>query len=159
MKPATFRRLINLWPPYLLNSIRVLSIADDWQAARVALYLRPWNRNIMRTQFGGNLFAMIDPIPMLLAMQQLGDRYHVWDRSAEVDFIAPGRSHVFASVDMPASAIEEIRAAAAGGEKVLRWFDIDIQHADGRPVAQIRKQLYVRLKSQHRAPSTAAAPT
>ncbi len=150
MKPTTFRRLINLWPPYLLNSIRVLSIATDWSEARVALHLRPWNRNIMRTQFGGNLFAMIDPLPMLLAMQQLGGRYHVWEKAAEIEFIAPGRGHVFATVAMPAAIVAEMRDAAAGGEKVLRWFDVHIRHRDGSPVALIRKQLYVRLKSEHR---------
>ena len=150
MKPSNFRRLINLWPPYLLNSIRVQSIARDWSEARVVLHLRPWNRNIVGTQFGGNLFAMIDPMPMLLAMRQLGAQYHVWDKAAEIDFVAPGRNHVYATIRMPASAIDEIRSAARTGDKVLRWSDIDICHADGSPVAHVRKQLYVRLKSQHR---------
>lgn len=150
MTPAGLRRRINLWPPYLLNSIRVQSIAPQWDAARVALYLRPWNRNIMGTQFGGLLFAMIDPLPMLLAMQQLGGRYQVWDRAADIDFVAPGRGHVFADIRMPLDVIEAIRRDAAGGEKVLRWFDIEIVHADASPVARIRKQLYVRLKAGRR---------
>ena len=149
MKPSNFRRLINLWPPYLLNSIRVQSIARDWSEARVVLHLRPWNRNIVGTQFGGNLFAMIDPMPMLLAMRQLGAPYHVWDKAAEIDFVATGRSHVNATIRMPASAIDEIRSAAQPGDKVLRWFDIDICHADGSSVAHVGKQLYFRLTSQH----------
>ena len=42
--------------------------------------------------------------------------------------------------------IEQVKAAAAGGEKVLRWFDTDVLDADGELVARVRKQLYVRLK-------------
>ena len=38
------------------------------------------------------------------------------------------------------------RAAAAGGEKVLRWFAADIIDEQGEVVARTRKQLYVRRK-------------
>ena len=58
MRASTFRRLLNLWPPFLFNSIRVLELGRDWTHARVVLRLRPWNRNYVRSQFGGNLFAM-----------------------------------------------------------------------------------------------------
>jgi len=44
MRARTLRRLMNLWPPFLCNGIRVLHIADDWTEARVVLRLRPWNR-------------------------------------------------------------------------------------------------------------------
>jgi hypothetical protein len=46
--------------------------------------------------------------------------------------------------------LEELRAAAADGEKVLRWFDVSIKTAAGDVVAIVRKQLYVRLKPKHR---------
>jgi hypothetical protein len=44
MRARILRRLMNLWPPFLCNGIRVLHIADDWTEARVVLRLRPWNR-------------------------------------------------------------------------------------------------------------------
>jgi hypothetical protein len=46
--------------------------------------------------------------------------------------------------------LEELRDAAAAGEKVLRWFDVSIKTAAGEIVAVVRKQLYVRLKPKHR---------
>lgn len=49
MRASTFRRLLNLWPPFLFNSIRVLSLNDDYTEARVVLRLRPWNRNYVRS--------------------------------------------------------------------------------------------------------------
>ncbi len=39
-----------------------------------------------------------------------------------------------------------MRAAAASGEKVLRWFESEIVTASGKVVARVRKQLYVQLK-------------
>ena len=42
--------------------------------------------------------------------------------------------------------LDEIRTEAAGGEKVLRWFENDIRDHDGALVARVRKQVYVRRK-------------
>ena len=146
MRASTFRRLLNLWPPFLFNSIRVQHVAEDYSEARVVLRLRPWNRNYVRSQFGGNLFAMIDPFWMLLALHRLGDDYYVWDQAGAIDFVAPGREDVYASFHLTDAMVEELRAAAAGGGKVLRWFETDITTASGEVIARVRKQLYVRLK-------------
>lgn len=150
MRPATFRRLLNFWPPFLVNGIRVLHLAEDWSEARVVLRLRPWNRNYVRTQFGGNLFSMTDPFWMLLVMHRLGGDYYVWDKAGAIDFVAPGREDVYASFRLSEAVLDELRAAAAGGDKVLRWFDTDVATASGEIVARVRKQLYVRLKPKAR---------
>jgi len=150
MRPSTFRRLLNLWPPFLFNSIHVLELNEDWSRARVALRLRPWNRNYVRSQFGGNLFAMTDPFWMLLAMHRLGSDYYVWDKAGAIDFVTPGREDVYASFHLTDAMVEELRMAAAGGDKVLRWFETEVATASGDVVARVRKQLYVRLKPKAR---------
>ena len=150
MRPAAFCRLLNLWPPFLFNSIRVQSLSEDWSEARVVLKLRPWNRNYVRSHFGGNLFAMTDPFWMLLVMHQLGDDYIVWDKAGSIDFVAPGREHVYARFRLELATADELRAEAASGSKVLRWFETDITTLSGEVVARVRKQLYVRLKPRAR---------
>ena len=46
--------------------------------------------------------------------------------------------------------IEELRAAAASGEKVLRWFEVQLKTDSGELIAIVRKQIYVRLKPRDR---------
>ncbi len=150
MRASTFRRLLNLWPPFLFNSIRVQSLSADYTQAKVVLRLRPWNRNYVGSQFGGNLFAMVDPFWMLLAMHRLGPDYYVWDKAGSIDFVAPGREDVYAHFHLDDATVDELRAAAAGGDKVLRWFDTDIVTASGQVIARVRKQIYVRLKPRAR---------
>ncbi len=150
MRAATLRRLLNLWPPFLCNSIRVQRISDDYTEAKVVLRLRPWNRNFVRTQFGGNLFAMTDPFWMLLVMHRLGDDYLVWDKAGAIDFVAPGRSDVYAHFQLQSGVVDELRAATADGGKALRWFETAVTTADGEVIAHVRKQLYVRLKPARR---------
>jgi acyl-coenzyme A thioesterase PaaI-like protein len=150
MRASNFRRMLNIWPPFFFNSIRVLQVSDDYTEANVVLRLRPWNRNYVRTQFGGNLFAMTDPFWMLLIMQHLGKDHYVWDKAGAIDFVAPGRADVFAHFKLEPGVIEELRNAAAGGEKVLRWFEVLLKTAQGELVAIVRKQIYVRLKPKAR---------
>ena len=150
MRASTFRHLMNLWPPFLCNSIHVQSVSADWSEVRVVLRLRSWNRNYVRSQFGGNLFAMTDPFWMLLVMHQLGNDYYVWDKAGAIDFVAPGYEHVYAHFKLEPAVINELRAAAAGGGKVLRWFETKVTTASGKVIAVVRKQIYVRLKPKAR---------
>ena len=150
MKPATLRRIFNLWPPFLFAGIRVRHIAPDWRHARVQLKLTWYNRNYVRSHFGGNLFSMTDPFWMILVMESLGRDYVVWDRAGEIQFVSPGREDVYADFNLDDAVLDELRTAAASGDKVLRWFDVDVKTAGGELVAKVRKQLYVRLKPGRR---------
>jgi acyl-coenzyme A thioesterase PaaI-like protein len=134
----------------LFNSIRILSLSADWTEARVVLRLRRWNRNYVGTQFGGNLFAMTDPFWMLLTMHRLGPDYYVWDKAGAIEFVAPGREDVHAHFQLDEATVDELRAAAATGDKVLRWFETEVTTASGEVIARVRKQLYVRLKPRSR---------
>ena len=49
-------------------------------------------------------------------------------------------------IDLDEATLQELRVAAAGGQKVLRWFDNDISDRDGEVVARVHKQLYLRRK-------------
>lgn len=140
------RRILNFYPPLCFAGIRVLEIAADWKFAKVVLRRRWYNRNYVGTQFGGSLFAMTDPFWMILTLRCLGSDYIVWDKAAEIEFVAPGRTDVFAEFRIDDAMLDEIRAATAGGEKYLRWCETEIRSGDGELVARVRKQLYVRRK-------------
>jgi len=112
----------------------------------VHLKRRWYSGNFVGTQFGGSLFAMTDPFWMIMTMQSLGRDYIVWDKAAEIEFVAPGREMVYADFKLEDSVLDEIRAATANGEKHLRWFDVDVKTASGEIIARVRKQIYVRRK-------------
>lgn len=146
MKSHRLRRLLNLYPPLLFAGIRVEQVDDDFRYARVRLKLRWYNRNYVRTQFGGSLFSMTDPFWMIMLLENLGRDYVVWDKAAEIEFVAPGRTDVTAEFRLDASVLDEIRATAADGSKVLRWFEVDVRSPAGEVIARVRKQVYVRRK-------------
>ena len=146
MTARNLRRVLNLWPPFLFAGIRVTALSDDFRHARVELRMRPWNRNYVGTHFGGSLFSMTDPFWMIMVKESLGRDYMVWDRAAEIAFLKPGRGTVAATFDLAQADVDALRAQAAGGDKVLHWFETGIVDAAGETVAQVRKQVYVRRK-------------
>ena len=148
MTPKRLKLWVNWWPPFLFSGVRLLDISDDWRNARVRLKLRWYNRNYVGTQFGGLLFAMTDPYWMIMVMECLGPDYIVWDKAAKIEFISPGRGDVYAQFQVHDQDLDELRAAAAGGDKVLRWFTVEVRTADDFLVARVQKQLYVRLKAR-----------
>jgi acyl-coenzyme A thioesterase PaaI-like protein len=150
MKPAHLRFGMNLWPPFLGAGIRVRHIAADWSEARVELRHGLINRNFVGTHYGGSLFSMTDPFYALMLMHRLGDRYLVWDQAASIDFVAPGRGRVSATFTLAEDRVARIREQAAGGEKVLPAFDVEVTDAAGAVVARVHKTLYVRLKARYR---------
>ena len=140
------RRLLAFWPPFVFAGIRVVRLDDDFRHARVELRERWYNRNYVGTHFGGSLFAMTDPFWMILLMRRLGGGHRVWDQAAEIRFEKPGRGTVVAEFTLDDAVVESIRAAAAGGDKVLHWFETEVRDAAGDVVARVRKQVYVRRR-------------
>jgi hypothetical protein len=143
---STLRRVLNLWPPFLFAGIRVRALSADFRHARVELRQHWYNRNFVGTHFGGSLFAMTDPFWMIMTMQALGDGYIVWDKAAEIEFVKPGRGTVSAEFHLDDDVLDQVRAATAGGDKLLHWFETPVTDAAGDVVARVRKQVYVRRK-------------
>jgi acyl-coenzyme A thioesterase PaaI-like protein len=138
------------WPPFLGAGIRVRSLAEDFRDAVVELKFGRFNRNYVGTHFGGSLYAMTDPFFMIMLMHNLGKDYLIWDKTGSIEYVAPGRSKVTAHFRLTEERIAEIRAQAAGGEKIFPEFEVEVKDAAGEVVARVRKTLYVRLKSRNR---------
>jgi acyl-coenzyme A thioesterase PaaI-like protein len=144
------RRLFNLYPPFVGAGVHVTDISADWRHLRVRMPLRWYNRNYVGTHFGGSLYSMTDPFLMIMVMKNLGPDYVVWDKTAEIEFVAPGRGAVTADFTLTDAQLDHIRSNAASG-KHLPWFQVDVKADDGTIVARVRKQLYVRRRQ---APGT-----
>jgi acyl-coenzyme A thioesterase PaaI-like protein len=149
--PPRFLRLMRIYPPYLGAGVRVRRVEPDLSRVEVEMRLTLWNRNFVGTQFGGSLYSMCDPFFMLMLMVRLGPDYLVWDKSAAVEFVRPGRSAVAATFELPDARVEEIRRQADRAEKVLPRFEVAVVDDAGVLVARVEKVLHVRRKQREAA--------
>jgi hypothetical protein len=141
-----FRRLINLWPPFLAAGIHVVDASEDLRILTVELKRTWYNINYVGVQFGGSIYAMVDPFYMLMLMHNLGDDFIVWDQAARVSFMRPGRSALRARFQIDQQLLDEIKQRTASGEKYVFDLPVDIFDSQNEKVANVIKTLYVRVK-------------
>ncbi len=147
MNHKSFKLLLNIYPPYWATGIVVRKVSADFREIVVEMKKRFYNRNYVNTHFGGSLYAMVDPFYMLMLMQILGKQYIVWDKSARIDFLKPGKGLVRARFVIEDDLISEILQNTARGEKFLPELPIDVTDEEGDTVCRVFKTLYIRKKT------------
>ena len=151
MKKAMKRHMktvMNLWPPFLGAGIRVKRLTRDWKEIDVEMKLRRWNANYVGTHYGGSLYSMTDPFFMLMLIENLGEEYVVWDKSASIRFRRPGKGTVSAKFRLTEEQIEEIKAALETQERIERTFAVEVKDETGVTVAEVEKLLHMRKKKE-----------
>ena len=144
--PIISKLMINYYAPYRGAGISIDTIDLNHYFIRVKMPLTRKNRNIVGTHFGGSLYSMVDPFYMLILMHHLGHKYIVWDKSAAINFLAPGRGTVYADVRLSIEEIAEIKKLAENNEPVFRTYTLNIVDEAGTRVAEVEKVLYIRRK-------------
>jgi hypothetical protein len=140
------RRLFNIWPPYLGAGIKILEGSDDFRYIKTCLKRRWYNLNYVGTAYGGSLYSMTDPFYMFMLINILGRDYIVWDKGAEIDFVSPGKTDVFAEFKITDEIIEDIKTKTAEGNKYIFTLPVEVKDKNGNLVANVNKVLYVRKK-------------
>lgn len=154
MLAKTFRRMLSWYPPFLGAGVRVDRVSDDYLEIDVSMPLRFYNRNYVGTHFGGSLYSMTDPFYMLMLMQRLGPDYIVWDKSASIEFVSPGKGRVSAAFRLTEEEIGRIRQEAESGAPLYPEYRVQVLGEEGQVVAEVMKRIYVRKKK----PKTELAP-
>ena len=144
LRATLFRLAICYFPAYWMTGGRVVELAPDFSHARVALPLKWRTKNVVGTTFGGSIYGAVDPIYMILLRRRLGADYTVWDKAAEIRFLTPGVSTLFADFEVTDEEVRRIRAALEVGESTDRVYDVALVDEAGEVHAEVEKTLYVR---------------
>lgn len=110
----------------------------------ISMPLVPTNTNYVGTHFGGSLYSMCDPWFMFLLIDKLGEDYIVWDKSATIEFVKPGKGTVKAEFHINDEEIEEIKSIIAEKRKTTREYRVDVSDENNDIVARVTKILYIR---------------
>lgn len=141
------RFILNIYPPYRGAGVKVHKISEDWRCTEVSMPLRWYNRNVVGTHFGGSLYSMVDPHLMLMLMGILGNDYMVWDKTAQIEFVRPGKGRVAARLEISDEELNEINTTLKTKRKLTPTFQVEVFDSDAKLVAKILKTLYIRKKS------------
>ena len=140
------RRLGNIWPPFLGAGIRISLTSADYRHIKVRLKRSWYNSNYVGTQFGGSIYAMTDPFYMLMIINNLGPEYVVWDKSAQIEFIKPGRAELHAEFIITEEILAQIKRNTDQNEKYIFTLPVEVKDPEGLLIAKVEKTIYVRRK-------------
>lgn len=144
LRSRWLRWRFNLFPAYWCTGARITHVADDVREIRIELPLSWRTRNYVGTIFGGSMYAAVDPIYMVMLLHNLGDGYRVWDKSARIRFLKPGRGTLYARFVLDEGELAAIRSALETTPKVDRTYRVELSDADGDPHAEVEKVIHVR---------------
>ncbi len=140
--------LFNFWPPFLGAGITVTQISDDLLSMRVRLKKRFWTSTLLKAQFGGSIFAMTDPIYAAILTTHLGKEYVVWDHSASIEFLKPGRSELFSDFKLEKQEIDKLKIQLVSERKMIWQKTIQVFDIKNELIAVVTKKIHIRHKNQ-----------
>ncbi len=141
----------NLFPCYRRSGARITYVAEDQREVRIKLPLNWKTRGYFGTTFGGSMYAAVDPVLMVMLNRLLGPDYVVWDKSASIKFLRPGRSDLYARFLVEQEALDRIRAQLETAAKLDHVYRVNLTDEAGLVHAEVEKVVNIRRR---RKPAT-----
>jgi len=139
-----FERLaFNLYPCYRGTGASLTFIASDWHEGKLVLPPSRRTRNYRGSIYGGSIYAAVDPIFMLMLIKNLGASYNIWDKSASIRFIKPGRLALYARFEIDEAELVGIRKELQQKYALDRVYKVDFTDEYGIPNASVEKTIFI----------------
>ncbi|APG64334.1 DUF4442 domain-containing protein [Tenacibaculum todarodis] len=151
-KPSTiFQKGFNLSPMYRRSTGRIIETSDDLLNVKVKIPISYKNKNYVGSIFGGSLFSATDPILMIQLMQILGDKYVVWDKSANIKFKRPAKENSYIDFNLSEDEITSIKNQVKEEKEIDLVKEILITNKEKTTVfAEVSKTIYIADKSYYK---------
>lgn len=138
---------MRFYPPMLFQRIWVVRFDKGFRGVKVKVNKSLANNNYNNSIFGGTIFAAADPFYPLLFHQVLthkGYKVRVWMKSAEIQYIKPGRKDLFFTIQLSDKIISNVEATLKRGEKYIKAHPITMFDKDGELCVEVKCEIYIR---------------
>lgn len=138
---------MRLYPPMFFQRIWVKKIHKDFRGIDVKINRSLFTTNLGNSIFGGTIFSATDPFYALLfgqLMQRKGFKITVWLKSAEIEYIKPGRTDLRYTIIINDEMIKEAETILREEGKFVKAYPIEIFDANGDLCAMALNEIYVR---------------
>lgn len=147
MSARRLRWLLNLYPPWWFQRIRVVALSEDLSSCRVEVRPSWRSRNLGGSTFGGTIFAAGDPVVAVLFWQILANRgvpVEAWLKSAKIRYRRPARTTLTLDFVLERVDVEEAVEAILREGRWSRWYRVDAVDRDGKVCAEMETEVFLR---------------
>ena len=139
--------LMRLYPPMFFQRIWVKKFHDGFRGVDVKINRSLFTTNLGNSIFGGTIFSASDPFYALLfgqVMQRKGFKVTVWLKSAQINYIKPGRTDLHYSIHLSDEMIAECSKALSTEGKFVKAYPIEIFDKHSELCATALNEVYIR---------------
>ncbi len=138
---------MRIYPPLFFQRIWVRKFDQGFTGVHVKISKSFLNTNYNKSIFGGTIFSASDPFYALLFDQVLrrkGFTVRVWLKSANIQYLKPGRTDLYFSISLSETDIKEAEEALNTVGKFVKAFPLEILNSKGELCASVINEVYVR---------------
>ena len=141
--------MLNLWFPFLVNRIRIISISNDFYEMKVLLKHSFWNRNPNKSIWGGSIASALDPFFPVMMKQIIlrrGIRTDFFSKAVYVEFIKQVETHIFFQFKITESEVIEAEKILQNDGSYNNWHSVNGIDINGNICVKGKIQIYLRKK-------------
>jgi hypothetical protein len=149
LQPKELRRMLNLWFPFLVNRIQIISITEDFYEMQVRLKYSFWNRNPDKSVWGGSIASALDPFFPIMMKQILlkhGIVTVFYSKAVSVEFIKMVKSNITFRFSISKEEIVATEKELKENGKYAGWHSVDGIDCKGKICVNGRVQVYLRKR-------------
>ncbi|MEJ7779680.1 MAG: DUF4442 domain-containing protein [Daejeonella sp.] len=138
---------MRFYPPLFFQRIWVKKFDQGFTGVHVSISKSFLNSNYNNSIFGGTIFSASDPFYALLFHQILkrkGFKVRVWLKSANIQYLKPGRTNLYFKISLTEEDIKEAEQALNTVGKFVKAFPLEILNSKGELCASVINEVYVR---------------
>lgn len=139
--------LMRLYPPMLFQRIWVKKVHKGFKGIDIKINRSLFTSNLGNSIFGGTIFSATDPFYALLfgqIMQHKGFKITVWLKSAQIQYIKPGRTDLHYTIEITDEMIAEAATALKTEGKHIKAYPIEIYNTANELCAMALNEVYIR---------------
>lgn len=139
--------LMRFYPPMFFQRIWVKTIHKGFLGVDIKINRSVFTTNLGNSIFGGTIFSATDPFYALLFGQILrkkGFKITVWLKSAQIQYIKPGRTDLHYSIRINQAMVDEAVGVLTREGKFIKSYPIEIFDTQGELCATAQNEIYIR---------------
>lgn len=143
----TLKWAMRFYPPLFFQRIWVKKFDDNFKTCTVKLSKSLLNKNYNSSIFGGTIYAATDPFYAIMfdqLLQRRGFKVRVWLKSASIQYLKPGRSTLYFTLNVSDEMLADAEQALSTVGKFIKAYPIEIKNTKGEICATVMNEIYIR---------------
>ena len=149
LQPKELRRMLNLWFPFLVNRIQIISITENFHEMHVRLKHSFWNRNPNKSIWGGSITSALDPFfPLMMKQIILRQGIHTefYSKAVRVEFLHKVESNLYFHFKINNEEIMKAKERLKNNGKYESWYTTDGVDDKGNVCVHGQVQVHLRKR-------------